>query len=33
MRGYTSNEYLYKMEDFNLNEPIPVNANFFLGKY
>ena len=33
MRGFTSNEYLYKMEDINLNEPIPVNANFFLGKY
>ena len=33
MRGYTGNEYLYKMEFMDSDEPIPMNANFFLGKY
>ena len=33
MRGYTGNEYLYKMEFMDSDDPIPVNANFFLGKY
>ena len=33
MRGYTKNEYLYKMEILESKDPLPVNANFFLNKY
>ena len=33
LRGYSGNEYLYKMEGLKSKDPLPVNANFFLGKY
>ena len=33
LKGYTKNDYYYKMEMMNSKIPLPVNANFFLGKY
>ena len=33
MRGYTNNDYLYKMEILQSKDPLPINANFFLNKY
>lgn len=31
--GYNSNDYIYKTLMLTSKEPLPVNANFFLGKY
>ena len=31
--GYNSNDYVYKTLMLTSKEPLPVNANFFLGKY
>jgi hypothetical protein len=31
--GYTKNTHLYRILEFDLTEPMPVNANFFNNEY
>ena len=39
LRGYTKNDYLYKMEkikkmeNIKMNDPLPINSNFFYNQY
>jgi len=36
LRGYTKNDYLYKMEkmeNIKMNDPLPINSKFFYNQY